>query len=181
MGEANGGIPDITGGKAAYERRPAGPSITDRDDTGLLTVEDVRAIYRLSTTIHVDLARRSAPLLRTSDFDNVGHLLDCYLTHPLDIDRAAMLHRTITLSLLRPAASSPELRTLAYLQRRINRHYQIGMRLHGLLPADYAGRDEVHYGAFDLFRLGDPEAGARAALEMSAWAQSLTLWMTRAA
>jgi DNA-binding GntR family transcriptional regulator len=179
MRGTNGGIPDITGGRATYERRPVAPPFIDRNTSGLLTVEDVQAIYRLSRIIHVDLARRSAPLLQPADFDRIGRLLDAYVTRPLDIDRAVVLHRAITLSLVRPAASGPELRTLAFLQRRINQHYQVGMRLHGLLPADYSGRGEVHYGAFELFRLGDPDAGERAALDMSSWAQSVTLWMTR--
>lgn len=181
MTRAIGGIPDITGGRAAYERRPFEPSSAEPPTTGLLTVADVNAISRLSTTIYVDLARRSAPLLTTHDFERIGHLLDAYLTRPLPIDRAIMLHRAITLSLIRPAATGPELSILGLLQRRIHQHYQAGLRLHGRQPADYSGRDEAHYGAFDPLRLGDPDAGARAALEMAAWSRSLMLWMTRAA
>jgi DNA-binding GntR family transcriptional regulator len=171
-------LPHITGGRCVSGRSLLGNGRPPSEDDPL-PVEDVRSIYRLLRIIRTDLARRSAPLLKTRDFDRLERQLELLASDKISVNQFELLHLAFTVGLLHSAATSPELSTIISLSDRIGIHYQAGMQRLGMRPCDFPNRCHAHYAALEAFRTGDPELAAQAILEMTLRAESIVLWLTR--
>jgi DNA-binding GntR family transcriptional regulator len=171
-------LPHITGGRRVSGRLAFGNERPPSEDDPL-PVEDVRAIYRLLRIVRTDLARRSAPLLRTRDFDRLQRQVELFASDKISVGQSEFLHLAFIVGLLHSAATNPELSTIISLSNRIGMHYQAGMRRLGMQPCDIPNRCDTHYAALEAFRTGDPELAAQAILKMTLLAESMALWLTR--
>jgi DNA-binding GntR family transcriptional regulator len=163
-------IPDVSTISGGYRVGPASGhdvNIGSPPATGLLTVEDLHSIFRLLRTIRVDLARRSAPLLRPADFDRLGSHLDLITTTKIMPNQAAAAHRVFVGGLLSPGATNPELHAVAMLSRQVGAHLDYAMNRLGVHPAEFPGQVEVHTLLFDTLRQADQEGAAAAAAQMT--------------
>jgi DNA-binding GntR family transcriptional regulator len=164
MGSGAGELLHITGGRAAHESL-IGLERTPRPGD-VLSVDDIRAIYRLLKVMYCDLARRSAPLLRVADLDQLEQVLHRYGSSTTTIGQAEFLLREFIVGLIRADATNPELSTIVSLSKRLGRHFQARMRQLGLLPRDLPDRGEMHYQALQDFREGDPDLAEQAILRI---------------
>jgi DNA-binding GntR family transcriptional regulator len=175
-------IPDVStifggyriGGTSRLKMNTGAP-----DATALLTVEDLRSIFRLLRTIRGDLAHRSANLLQPADFDRLGTHLDLITTKKIMPNQAAAAHRVFVGGLLSPGASNPELHTLAMLSQDVGAHLDYAMNRLGVHPAEFPGQAEVHTLLFDTLRHADQDAAAAAATQMTDAGENAAIMLAR--
>jgi hypothetical protein len=130
---------------------------------GLLTGEDVRALFRLRRMIEPDLARRSVTLLRPLDLARLERQATLLSTYQLDFEQLVSVHESFYLGLLGPAITNSELRVIRFLSDELTGHFRTGLRLSGLHPAELGNRRLILSRLLDSFRGGVP-AQAEAAM-----------------
>src|SRR2546423_3987202 len=93
-----------------------------------LAPDELHAIYRLRRQIEPDLAAASCKLLSDDDYARLERLFDMFADESLGIDDIYDAHHFFHIELLRPAASSWDLRILEMLWRAAGRYARAALR-----------------------------------------------------
>jgi DNA-binding GntR family transcriptional regulator len=126
--------------------------------------EDLRGIYRLRRQIEPEIAARSCRLLHDSDLDRLRDFVAMFGDERLGIDEIYEAHHTFHLELLRPAATSWDLRTLEGLWRASERYIRLAFSGLDADPREHRRREHAHAALLDVFSSRDPEQVAAAVL-----------------
>jgi DNA-binding GntR family transcriptional regulator len=130
---------------------------------GLLTGEDVRALFRLRKIIEPDLARRSVKLLRPLDIARLERQVTLLGTGQLGVEEMISVHESFYLGLLRPAITNSELQVVRFLLDELAGHFRTGLRLLGICPSELIDHRTFLRELLDSFR-GGASASAEAAM-----------------
>jgi DNA-binding GntR family transcriptional regulator len=109
-----------------------------------LDVHELRGIYRLRRAIEPDLAARSCHLLSPPDRDRLDALLEAYGKPRDDAEELWNIHHDLHLELLKPAASSWDLRILNQLWHASDRYTRIVFETYNVSDAERKRRYDAH-------------------------------------
>ena len=129
-----------------------------------LDAGELHAIYRLRRQIEPDLAAASCKLLRDEDYQRLETLFDMFADESLGIDDIYDAHHFFHTELLRPAATSWDLRILETLWRAAERYVRVAFGRLDPDPAEHRRRAAVHADIIDTFRMRDARAVRRSVL-----------------
>jgi DNA-binding GntR family transcriptional regulator len=129
-----------------------------------LDADDLHAIYRLRRQIEPDLAAAACRTLADADYAQLETFLDMFADESLGIDDIYDAHHFFHIELLRPAASSWDLRILETLWRAAERYVRFAFGRLDPDPAEHRRRAAVHADIIDSFRSRDARAVRRAVL-----------------
>lgn len=116
---------------------------------------DLRSIYRLRSLIEVDLAGHAARLLDDQDIARLESAVDAFSAQPANPDRVLDKHHELHLDLLRPAASSWDVRVLELLWRASERYARLALS-DSLLDPNTAGQAQAHQALVKAARSRSP-------------------------
>jgi DNA-binding GntR family transcriptional regulator len=121
-----------------------------------LDVTELRGIYRLRRAIEPDLAARSCNLLSSSDRDHLDGLLEAYGEPRDDAEELWRIHHDLHLALLKPAASSWDLRILSQLWHASDRYTRIVFETYNVSDTEQKRRYDAHRILVEASRSGSP-------------------------
>ncbi|HEV8649315.1 MAG TPA: GntR family transcriptional regulator [Actinomycetes bacterium] len=121
-----------------------------------IDADDLRSMYRLRKLIEVDLAGRACTLLDDQDIEQLESTLDAYTFEPSNTDRVLDEHREFHLGLLRPAASSWDVRVLELLWHAGARYARLAFSDSFLDPKAGARQAQAHRALVKAVRLRSP-------------------------
>jgi DNA-binding GntR family transcriptional regulator len=127
--------------------------------------EDLHAIYRLRKLIEPEITGRASALLTPSVVGELNDLLVLYADTVSDVDRRWELHRQFHRELLRPAASTWDLRALEMLWDAGERYVRHAFDKRVTEPEVPEKRAEIHRVLLEVVSSGDAELASAAALE----------------
>jgi DNA-binding GntR family transcriptional regulator len=130
-----------------------------------LDLDDLRAIYRLRKSLEPEIAGRSCLLLSDSDLDRLDQQTSQFADPDQGIHEIYEGHRALHLALLRPAATSWDIRILTTLWRAAERYIRIGFSQLDPDPGEHRRRQQVHKELISAFRRRDPDVVAQAILD----------------
>ncbi|MEH0421431.1 GntR family transcriptional regulator [Streptomyces sp. B21-083] len=130
-----------------------------------LDQDDLNGIYRLRRRIEPELASRSCRLLRASDFQRLQAFVSMCGDEDLGVDEIYDAHRAFHLELLRPAATTWELRVLESLWHAAERYIRLAFSGLDTHPEEHRRRKHSHAALLATFRDGDPDRVAQAVLD----------------
>jgi DNA-binding GntR family transcriptional regulator len=129
-----------------------------------LSHEDLQGIYRLRRQVEPEIASRACKLLDESDYARLGRCLDMFGNEDLGIDDVYEAHHQFHLELLRPAASTWDLRVLQGLWHAAERYIRLAFLQLDTEPNEHHRRQHAHAALLETFRLGDPDRVSLAVL-----------------
>lgn len=121
-----------------------------------LDVDELRGIYRLRRAIEPDLAARSCNLLHPSDRHHVDVLLEAYGQPRDDAEELWRIHHDLHMALLKPAASSWDVRILSQLWHASDRYTRIVFETYNVSDTERARRYHAHDLLVAASRSGSP-------------------------
>jgi DNA-binding GntR family transcriptional regulator len=121
-----------------------------------IDADDLRSMYRLRRLIEVDLASRACTLLDDQDIGQLESTLDAYTIEPSNADRVLDEHREFHLGLLRPAASSWDVRVLELLWHAGERYARLALSDSLLEPNAAARQAQAHRALIEAVRSRSP-------------------------
>ena len=130
-----------------------------------LSHEDLAGIYRLRRQIEPEIAGRSCQMLREPDFARLEESVKMFGDERLGIDEIYSAHHAFHLDLLRPAATTWDLRTLEGLWHASERYIRLAFGGLDAQPEEHRRRGRAHAALLEVFRSGDPERVADAVLK----------------
>lgn len=130
-----------------------------------LSHEDLAGIYRLRRQIEPEIAGRSCQLLHEPDFARLEESVQIFGDERLGIDEIYSAHHAFHRDLLRPAATTWDLRTLEGLWHASERYIRLAFGGLDAQPEEHRRRGQAHAALLEVFRSGDPERVAGAVLE----------------
>lgn len=125
--------------------------------------KDLAAIYDLRRRIEPDIAARAAPVISEEQLA-AAEALAATMRNETIAD-AYDNHRDLHAELLKPAATSWEMRMLDILWNASERYVRIGFGRLDLRPEEHERRSTSHQTLIDAFRSRDPEAARKAVCE----------------
>lgn len=123
-----------------------------------LDADDLHGIYRLRRQIEPDLAAASCTLLGDDDYTRLESAFESFADETQSIDDVYDAHHLFHRELLRPAATTWDLRVLDSLWRAAERYVRIAFRRFDPDPGEHARRASVHAEVLDTFRSRDARA-----------------------
>ena len=129
-----------------------------------LSHEDLAGIYRLRRQIEPEIAGRSCQLLHEPDFARLEESVKMF-GDERGIDEIYSAHHAFHLDLLRPAATTWDLRTLEGLWHASERYIRLAFGGLDAQPEEHRRRGRAHAALLEVFRSGDPERVADAVLK----------------
>jgi len=130
-----------------------------------LDEEELHGIYRLRRQIEPEIASRSCHLLGKSDFQRLKAFVSMFGDEDLGIDEIYEAHHTFHLELLKPAATSWDLRVLEGLWHAAERYVRLAFSGLDDQPEEHRRRKRVHAALLEVFREGDPDRVAAAVVQ----------------
>ena len=127
-----------------------------------LEPDELHGIYRLRRQIEPDLAAASCKLLRDEDYTRLASIFDVFADESLGVDDIYDAHHYFHTELLRPAATSWDLRVLDTLWRAAERYVRVAFGRLDPDPAEHRRRAAVHADILDTFQSRDGRAVRRA-------------------
>jgi DNA-binding GntR family transcriptional regulator len=121
-----------------------------------LELEELRGIYRLRRAIEPDLAARACNLVSPPDREGLDGLLDAYGKPGDDADELWRIHHDLHLALMRPAASSWDLRILSQLWHASDRYTRIVFETYNVSDTERKRRHDAHKILVEASRSGSP-------------------------
>ena len=161
------GVSFIPVREALHRLEGRGLVVTRRNRSAIVAPLDpgeLHAIYRLRRQIEPDLAAASCKLLSDDDYARLERLLDMFADESLGIDDIYDAHHFFHTELLRPAASSWDLRILETLWRAAERYVRFAFGRLDPDPAEHRRRAAVHADIIDTFKSREARAVRRAVL-----------------
>jgi DNA-binding GntR family transcriptional regulator len=134
-------------GYGVLQLRPGRSAVVAPIDT-----DDLRSIYRLRTLIEVNLAGRAATLFDEQDIARLESAVDAFSARESNPDRVLDAHQEFHLDLLRPAASSWDVRVLELLWRAGERYARLGFSESLLDPEAAASHAQTHQAIVTVVR-----------------------------
>ncbi len=129
-----------------------------------LSQEDLHGIYRLRRQVEPEIASRACKLLDESDYARIGRCLEMFGKEDLGIDDVYEAHHQFHLELLRPAATTWDLRVLQGLWHAAERYIRLAFLQLDTEPHEHHRRQYAHAALLETFRLGDPDRVSLAVL-----------------
>ncbi|HEY2199936.1 MAG TPA: GntR family transcriptional regulator [Mycobacterium sp.] len=126
--------------------------------------EDLHGIYRLRRQLEPEIASRSCKLLNDADFARLEGYVEMFADETLGIDEIYEAHHEFHAELLRPAATTWDLRTLDGLWHAAERYIRLAFGGLDAEPKEHSRRGRAHHEILDVFRTRDPKKVARATL-----------------
>ena len=123
-----------------------------------LTHQDLHGIYRLRRQIEPEIASRSCLLLRKEDFERLNDVVKTFADERLGINEVYEAHHNFHLELLRPAATTWDIRTLETLWHAAERYVRLAFSGLDAAPDEHSRREHAHHLMIDAFRSRDPGA-----------------------
>lgn len=130
-----------------------------------LSHADLRGIYRLRRQIEPELAGRACLLLTDADHRRLAAYLPIFGDAALGMDEVYEAHHDFHLELLRPAATSWDLRTVEMLGHAAERYIRLTFGGLDTDPHEPRRREQSHTVLLDAVRRRDPGQAAQALLE----------------
>ena len=112
-----------------------------------------------------EIAGRSCQMLREPDFARLEESVKMFGDERLSIDEIYSAHHAFHLDLLRPAATTWDLRTLEGLWHASERYIRLAFGGLDPQPEEHRRRGRAHAALLEVFRSGDPERVADAVLK----------------
>ncbi len=138
-------------GQGVLQLRPGRSAVVAPIDAA-----DLRSIYRLRKLIEVDLAGRAVTLLDDQDLAQLESAVAAFSTQPADPDLVLDKHHEFHLDLLRPAASSWDIRVLELLWRASERYARLAFSDSLLDPDAVARQAKAHKAIVEAVRSRSP-------------------------
>jgi DNA-binding GntR family transcriptional regulator len=129
-----------------------------------LSHEDLQGIYRLRRQIEPDIAARACKVLDESDYVRLERYVEMFGDENLGIDDVYDAHHKFHLELLRPVATTWDLRVLEGLWHAAERYVRLAFSKLDTEPREHHRREHAHAALLETFRLGDPERVSLAVL-----------------
>jgi DNA-binding GntR family transcriptional regulator len=129
-----------------------------------LSHEDLHGIYRLRRQVEPEIASRACKLLDESDYARIGRCLEMFGNEDLGIDDVYEAHHQFHFELLRPAASTWDLRVLRGLWHAAERYVRLAFLQLDTEPHEHHRRQHAHAALLETFRLADPDRVSLAVL-----------------
>lgn len=126
---------------------------------------DVRGIYRLRKLLEPEISGRVSELLTDAHVNRLEHLLEEYVDSRSDIERRWELHRQFHFELLRPAATTWDIRTLQMLWDAGERYVRHAFDRNATSPEEPERRAAAHLVLLRAVASRDPDLARAAALE----------------
>ncbi len=130
-----------------------------------LSAEDLHSIYRLRRQIEPEIAARSCALLEEADFDRLNEYIDFFADPQMSMDDIYDAHHEFHIALLRPAATTWDLRTLQGLWHAAERYIRLAFGSLDAQPDEHERRARAHAILIDEFRTREPERASQALLD----------------
>jgi DNA-binding GntR family transcriptional regulator len=130
-----------------------------------LSGEDLHSIYRLRRQIEPEIASRSCLLLTHQDYNQLSSLVQAFADPQKSMDEIYDAHHEFHVTLLRPAATPWDLRTLAVLWHAAERYARLAFDPVDAEPKGRERRATAHGRLISEFRARDPQRAAEAQLE----------------
>jgi DNA-binding GntR family transcriptional regulator len=129
-----------------------------------LSRDDLNGIYQLRRKLEPDIAARACRLLDEVAYARLQRYIGIFGENLLDLDEVYEAHRHFHLELLRPAATTWDLRVLDALWHAAERYLRLAFWNHDLDPRERHRRVHAHTALLETFRLGDPQQVSLAVL-----------------
>lgn len=123
---------------------------------------DLGSIYGLRRLIEPSIAGRACELVTSEGLDALERMVDVISDEKSTIDDVYETHREFHLALLRPAATTWDLRVLETLWHAAERYVRVGFGRLDPLPSEHKRRGEAHQSVLDAFRRRDADAARQA-------------------
>jgi len=136
-----------------------------------LSVEELRGICQLRRWIEPELAARACALTTPADLDVLEAGVELAQDPSSSADERFDAHHTLLLDLLRPAATSWDLRTLQMLWRATERYLRVGFDQPDRTGADAASLGRAQRELIAGYRSRDPDAARAATLRHVDWGE----------
>jgi DNA-binding GntR family transcriptional regulator len=129
-----------------------------------LSHEELHSIYRLRRQLETEIAARSCLLLEDSDYDRLDGYVKMFGDDRLGIDDIYEAHHQFHLDLLRPAATTWDIRILESLWHAAERYVRLAFLGLDTEPQEHHRREHAHAALVETFRTRDPERVSAAVL-----------------
>ncbi len=129
-----------------------------------LSRDDLNGIYRLRRKLEPDIAARACRLLDEAAYARLQRYIDIFGEKRLGIDEVYEAHHNFHLELLRPAATTWDLRVLDGLWHAAERYLRLAFLNLDADPREHHRREHAHAALLETFRLGDPQQVSLAVL-----------------
>jgi DNA-binding GntR family transcriptional regulator len=130
-----------------------------------LSHEDLAGIYRLRRQVEPEIAARSCRLLNEPEFARLEESVQMFGDERLSLDEIYSAHHEFHLDLLRPAATTWDLRTLEGLWHASERYIRLAFGELDAQPEEHRRREHAHADLLAVFRAGDPQRVTDAVLK----------------
>jgi DNA-binding GntR family transcriptional regulator len=138
-----------------------------------LNSDELRGICQLRRRIEPDLAARACALTTPADLDVLEAGVELAQDPKGNADERFDAHRNLLLDLLRPAATSWDLRTLQMLWRATERYLRVGFDQLDRTAGDAAGFGRAQRELIAGYRSLDPDAARAATLRHVDWSEGV--------
>jgi DNA-binding GntR family transcriptional regulator len=129
-----------------------------------LSAEDLNGIYQLRRKLEPDIAARACRRLDESAYARLQCYVDTFGEEPRGIDDVYEAHRQFHLELLRPAATTWDLRVIDGLWHAAERYVRLAFARRDADPNEHLRRSHSHVVLLETFRRGDPHEVSREVL-----------------
>ena len=129
-----------------------------------LSRDDLNGIYQLRRKLEPDIAARACRMLDEAAYARLQVFTDMLGEKPRGIDDVYEAHHQFHLELLRPAATTWDLRVLDGLWHAAERYVRLAFLRRDAEPTEHLRRSHAHVVLLETIRRGDPHEVSREVL-----------------